>query len=1763
MRAGGVQGERIADFTFTNCDIVLGSPASAAFDGLSALSSVCSISRMHRRPRPFAQLAIIVLVAFAGISRAALDTVWQIGVDEDPFASGYNPTDEFATENYVNDIRPGKVTRLPGDPLYNAVGNPKADDDYYRAGTYPVGFNGLTTNLPVPFNEPDMGGTNSAWERALTGGANINDGDKTNRVHFFLSAAQAGSLSRLRLSFELVWGGTWINPPGQNGEGFGIHDIFVRFKNSAGQTTLIYSNRLDRDTRVVLNFPATSVLASAGANTIEFSRHGPTAPNTSYWIQFDYAQLEADTNALADADFDNLPRWWEEDNHLSDSNTGDASSDKDGDGLTALQEYNGGVNSTDPNRADSDGDGLSDGDERTLVTNPNVADTDGDSISDWVEVSGAPVSNPLLVDSDGDGVPDSLERRVGTDPMNVSSIPTVFRGGIGLHFVSQADLNATLRTNETAGVIPQTRWNDTLPLRTWNRTNGGKTDILTPLTNAIVRSDGMILTNFTFNWTAEASDASDNGGSSDRKLMSGFLRAYSTTPVSLTLSNIPFSNYDLYVIVGGSYDGQRGRVRLGTDSATDRLFRTMTTAPQNGFVPMKLGATNFSYGNLAIYTNLTGSTATINVTNVEGWALGVHAVQIIDRNLDSDASGIPDWWEMQYALQPGSTLLAAADSDGDGLSNSQEYQRGSNPRNADTDGDGLSDSTETAANSITADSDGDGLSDFAEINAPIPSNPNSADSDNDGVSDRDEMSRGTDPTYNPTNSPTFIGYTPFFRASPSRWEWNLENVQLVWDHTAGALAPNIWNEDSLAELAVKNPATTEWRTLGMTLRYYNGSITHLFHSEFAGGFSASGQPNSNIWDSDYGNPPADLRAKLGFSGYGPADISDRLQFRMYAQRGANSNSWAVTFEIRNQTSNTVVVTRTINNSTARNPLDNGTAKWTDYNGVTNQASMVVHQAVRLFISTNSLASLPAFASAKDTDKDGMPNTWETANLFNTNSTADATQDADGDGLNNRDEFLAGTNPRLADTDGDGINDLIERANSSNPLLITSRPEFAGQTWPSGQDLDGNGLPDAWEVRFRAFGLPPNGDADGDGASNAQEAKWGTNPFDANSKITVALTLQTNDAVVVWPYQAAKDQKLYSSPTLTNWSQFAGVTWVNGSSGFAVITNPIATTNREFYRVTTDDQDTDGDGVHDWSEVVLGSDPLRANSARAAVPVINNNGIVTGSVSGDYAAFVQQMAGGPGGSTGLVTRAQAARLLQQATFGPTLRELDRVQQLGIAAWIDDQITNQPAMLHRKYIEQIYADFNGPRTDLTYSYNVMDQFINGNNCTTPFARAAIGGPDQLRQRVAFALSQICVTSRRDPNLENKPLAMTDYYDIFVRNAFGNYGDVLREVTFHPVMGRYLSHIGNQKARPEINQYPDENYAREVQQLLTIGLWELNPDGTRKLDGFGQPIPTYGNAQITEFARVFTGLWFGGQAWGNGGWTDDDSTVPMQMWAEKHDFGAKTLLGGFTIPARAPTVENGIRDIDDALRSLMEHPNTAPFIGRQLIQFLVTSNPSSNYVSRVAAVFVNDGAGGRGNLAAVVKAILLDPEARDARWFSGAPEFGRLKEPVQRAMAIARAGRLDQYTNLLWWTWGEFNSAAFQEPGYSPSVFNFFRPGYQPPGLLTQYGLVGPAFQITDSYSSISLPNKLWEITQVGLKRYSDYGFAPDYSDLLPVAGDPGALVDQVNLLFCGGSMSAGTRDNILSAVGQVASYDRLLRVRLAVYLAATCPEGAVQR
>ena len=413
-----------------------------------------------------------------------------------------------------------------------------------------------------------------------------------------------------------------------------------------------------------------------------------------------------------------------------------------------------------------------------------------------------------------------------------------------------------------------------------------------------------------------------------------------------------------------------------------------------------------------------------------------------------------------------------------------------------------------------------------------------------------------------------------------------------------------------------------------------------------------------------------------------------------------------------------------------------------------------------------------------------------------------------------------------------------------------------------------------------------------------------------------------------------------------------------------------------------------------------------------------------------------------------------------------------------------------------------------------------------------------------------------------MTNRLIAITDFYDLFVENAFGNYQDLLMEVTLHPTMGRYLSHIGNQPPAPEINRYPDENYARELMQLFTIGIWELEPDGTRKTDSEGAFIPTYSNAEITDMARVMTGLWFGDNLWGAGGWQDFDYAVPMQMHARYHDFESKTLLGGFQIPKRAPSQENALLDVQDAIRNLFEHPNCAPFISRALIQFLVTSNPTPGYVERVAAVFTDDGNGERGNLGATVKAILMDREARDPS-IANRPDFGIFREPVIRTMHLARLTKINRDSNMLWWDYGDYYAQSLQQATSSPSVFNFYRPDYRAPGVLTENNLVGPALEITNSHSAVSFPDELWGHANVGFALNSDYSFLPDYAAMLPFANQHEALLDYVNLVVCGGNMTAQSRSLILSALNNLEEGDDPGRVRLALYLAFMCPQGAVQR
>ncbi len=406
-------------------------------------------------------------------------------------------------------------------------------------------------------------------------------------------------------------------------------------------------------------------------------------------------------------------------------------------------------------------------------------------------------------------------------------------------------------------------------------------------------------------------------------------------------------------------------------------------------------------------------------------------------------------------------------------------------------------------------------------------------------------------------------------------------------------------------------------------------------------------------------------------------------------------------------------------------------------------------------------------------------------------------------------------------------------------------------------------------------------------------------------------------------------------------------------------------------------------------------------------------------------FLAACSGGSGGSGGgggssssassvtpaNISQAEGFRFLNQTTFGATEASAQQLIALGDPAysrWIDQQLLVTPSINTLSTTLVAYPD------PLPTNFNIANLHANR---VEQWFQNAMTASDQLRQRVAFALSEIMVVSQVGA-LQNLPFATADYYDLLVRNALGDYRTLLEEVTLHPAMGIYLSMLGNQKAVPATNIRPDENYARELMQLFAIGLVELNLDGTPKLDSGGQPIPTYNQAIIEGFARVFTGWkWacptttpvctFANTRVQAAPVAGFNQVKPMQFYADQHETGTKQVLSytGATVTT-IPAGQTGPQDLTMALDNIFNHPNVGPFISKQLIQKLVTSNPTPAYVQRVATVFNNDGTGKRGNLGAVVRTILLDSEARTAPSGSGVNTAGKMKEPLLRITQLWRA-------------------------------------------------------------------------------------------------------------------------------------------------------------
>jgi uncharacterized protein (DUF1800 family) len=521
----------------------------------------------------------------------------------------------------------------------------------------------------------------------------------------------------------------------------------------------------------------------------------------------------------------------------------------------------------------------------------------------------------------------------------------------------------------------------------------------------------------------------------------------------------------------------------------------------------------------------------------------------------------------------------------------------------------------------------------------------------------------------------------------------------------------------------------------------------------------------------------------------------------------------------------------------------------------------------------------------------------------------------------------------------------------------------------------------------------------------------------------------------------------------------------------------------------------------------------------------------------------------------ISATDAARLLMQGTFGPRQGEIEALTGGAINAWIDAQLA-LPATSHRARIQNEVAYLpatNPPENVPQPAHRQYAWFYN-----------VLQGPDQLRQRVAFALSQILVVS--DATLAGQQFAepLANYYDLLVNGAFGNYRTLLEQVSLSPVMGTYLSHLRNAKADPVAGTNPDENYAREVMQLFTIGLVQLQPDGTLKLDAQGLPIPTYNQSTISEMAKVFTGWGFystlANPNFRRGG---ANYYTPMMIYPAFHETGAKNLAPLTTSPI--PANLGGPEDLKRALDLLFHHPNTPPFVSRQLIQRLVTANPSPAYVYRVAQRFENNGSGVRGDLGAVVRAILTDYEARSPAVIDD-PGYGKLREPLLRLTGLLRSFNATSASGHYIVGFGNTDPDLAQAPLRSPSVFNFFEPGYVFPGALAAAGLVAPEFQITNDTTAISTANHY----RATIFRAAGTGANAPNIAVLNLAAEQAlvtnvpALLDRLNLLMASGQLSASARTRITNALSALpANVSALERVQTAILLLATSPDGATQR
>lgn len=871
--------------------------------------------------------------------------------------------------------------------------------------------------------------------------------------------------------------------------------------------------------------------------------------------------------------------------------------------------------------------------------------------------------------------------------------------------------------------------------------------------------------------------------------------------------------------------------------------------------------------------------------------------------------------------------------------------------------------------------------------------------------------------------------------------------------------------------------------------------------------------------------------------------------------------------------------------------------------------------IRLFIAASRIGKLSAIVSIcgltglhaeLDLNGNQQSDIWEVRygapNL-------PSQEDYDADGFTNAVESLAGTNPldatsfpKLGITNGlPGQVNLGWASERGKSYELYGSQDMSGASWQLLGTSVGDGLSllttisTAGQARWFFKLKTVDVDTDADGLTNWEEWHSGLNANNANTfrlgndGANVATT-DKQHLTASWNLASTITVGLLDADMREDWPD-KGVIAIRRSGGVQPVTVNISLTGTATrggdYSTIAGNQVSLGLGVREaWVEFAPINDATVEGQETIILTVTAGAGYTVGSPA-SATVLLDDPSVQPSAKA-------AARFMIQAAFGPDQdsaadgddipENVEEVMASGYEAWINDQFT-RPIGYLQPWVDWAVTGNMAQNIQLYGNYKEFSWW--GRAMGSPKLRPDAEDtqlPDPLRQRVAFALSEILVASDRPEALAVEQQGMANFYDLMVKHAFGNYRDLLYDVATHPVMGVFLSHLNNQKANPDLNTYPDENFAREVMQLFSIGLWKLNVDGSRQLDAQNQPIPTYTNSDITELARVFTGMTFADK---NFPGTNGDYTQPMKMWDGFHDCDSKVLLGGFVVPARTASAGNtgtaGLADVNDAITNLFNQPSVGPFIAKQMIQRLVTSNPSPAYIGRVAAAFNGTNpVGPRGDLKAVVKAILLDSEARDPAMME-VPTWGKLREPFLRVVNFARA--FNAASTSGYYALDQFSLDHLQDPMNAPSVFNFFLPAHSPPGPITQLGLVAPEFQIINASSAVTGSNYFWSALgnntlnpqgagdasyAVQLQINAELGMITSGNINADVpagpALDPDPVIRRLDMVLTGGTLSPQEFQIIREAMMRIPTFSwrwHRERLRLAVYMITNSADFNVLR